>query len=88
MPSFEASCTTVNQFKLIGNTKPSSFEILNSRSWDSIVGIVTSYGPDDRRVRVRVPVGSRIFSSPRRPDWLWGPSNLLFNGHRELFPWG
>jgi hypothetical protein len=43
-----------------------------SRCRDSIVGITTGYGLDDRRVGIRVPVGSRIFSSPRRPDWLWG----------------
>jgi glutamine synthetase len=40
------------------------------RSRDSVVGIATSYGLDDRGVGVRVPVGSRIFSSPNRPDWL------------------
>jgi hypothetical protein len=39
-------------------------------------GIATSYGLDDREVGVRVPAGSRIFSSPRRPDRLWGPANL------------
>jgi hypothetical protein len=31
---------------------------------------VTGYGLDDRGVGVRVPVGSRIFSSPRRPERL------------------
>jgi hypothetical protein len=36
----------------------------------SVVGIATSYGLDDRGVRVRVPVGSRIFTSPDRPDRL------------------
>jgi hypothetical protein len=36
-------------------------------SRDSAVGIATGYGLDDRWVGVRVPVGSRIFSSPRRP---------------------
>jgi hypothetical protein len=36
-------------------------------------GIATGYGLDDRGVGVRVPVGSRIFSSPSRPDRLWGP---------------
>jgi hypothetical protein len=28
---------------------------------------------------------SIIFSSPRHPDGLWGPPNLLYNG---FFPWG
>jgi hypothetical protein len=52
---------------------------------DSAVGIATSYGLDDRGVGVRVPVGSRIFSSSRRPDRLCGPLNLLSNGYRGLF---
>jgi hypothetical protein len=38
------------------------------RSWDSVVGIATGYVLDDQGVGARVPVGSRIFSSPRRPD--------------------
>jgi hypothetical protein len=40
------------------------------RSRDSSVGIATSYGLDDRGVGVKVPVGSKIFSSPNRPDQL------------------
>jgi hypothetical protein len=47
---------------------------------DSVVGIATGYELDDRGVGVRVPVESRIFSSPRRPDLLWGPASLLSNG--------
>jgi hypothetical protein len=39
-------------------------------SRDSVVGIATSYGLDDPGVGVRVPVGSRIFSYPDRPDQL------------------
>jgi hypothetical protein len=54
---------------------------------DSVVSISTGYGLDDQGVGVRVPVGSRIFSS-RRPDRLWGPQNLLFNGCRGLVPQG
>jgi hypothetical protein len=50
------------------------------KSRDSSVGIATSYGLDDRGVGVRVPVASRIFSSSRGPDRLWGPLNLLSNG--------
>jgi hypothetical protein len=57
-------------------------------SRDSVVGIATGYGLDDREVEVRVPVGSRIFSSPCRPDRLWGSPNLLSNGYRRLFPPG
>jgi hypothetical protein len=30
--------------------------------------------------------GSKFFSSPNRPDKLWGPPSLLFNGHRISFP--
>jgi hypothetical protein len=54
------------------------------RSAYRVVGIATGYGLDDRGVGVRVPVGSRIFSSPHRPHQLWGPPNLLSNGYRGL----
>jgi hypothetical protein len=43
------------------------------------------YGLDDRGVKVRFPVGSRIFSLCR-PNWLWGPPRLLSNGYRQFFP--
>jgi hypothetical protein len=55
---------------------------------DSAVGIATGCGLNDGAVEVRVPVGSRIFSSPRRSDRLWGSPGLLFNGYRGLFPRG
>jgi hypothetical protein len=58
------------------------------RSRDSVVGIATGYGLDDRGVGVRVPVVSRIFSSPRCPDRLWVPLNLISNGYRGFFPRG
>jgi hypothetical protein len=42
------------------------------RSRDSVVDIATGYGLDDRGVGVRIPVGTRVFSSPRSPDRFWG----------------
>jgi hypothetical protein len=40
-----------------------TYSQLLQRSRDSAVGVATGYGLDDRGIRVRVPVGSRIFSS-------------------------
>jgi hypothetical protein len=37
------------------------------------------YELDNRGVGVRVPVGARIFTSPRRPHRLCGPPSFLFN---------
>jgi hypothetical protein len=58
------------------------------QSRDSSVGIATGYGLDDQGLGVRVPVGARIFTSPCRPDRLWGPPSFLSNGYRRLFPRG
>jgi hypothetical protein len=54
-------------------------------SLGSSVVIATAYVLDDRGAVVRVPVGSRIFTSLYRPDWLWAPPSLLENGYWGLF---
>jgi hypothetical protein len=52
-----------------------------------IVCIVTGYGLDDQGVRFRVPVGSRIFTSPSHPDWLWGPPRPPYPGFFPGIKW-
>jgi hypothetical protein len=58
------------------------------QSRDSAVGTATGYGLHDGGVAVRVPVGSRIFSSRSRPDRFCEPPSLLSNGYRGLFSGG
>jgi hypothetical protein len=52
-----------------------SLERRESKSRDSSVGIAIGYGLDEQGFGVSVPVRSKIFSSPSRPDRLWGSSN-------------
>jgi hypothetical protein len=47
------------------------------KSFGSAAGIATGYFLDDRNVEVRDPVGARIFTSPYRPDRLWGPLRII-----------
>jgi hypothetical protein len=42
-------------------------------------GVVTGYRLNDRGVRVRVSIGSRIFSSPQHPDQLWGVLDSFYS---------
>jgi hypothetical protein len=52
----------------------------------SLVCIVSDYGLDGRG---SIPDKSRgFFLSLLRPDRLWGPPSLLYNGYRGLFPPG
>jgi hypothetical protein len=76
--------TVVVQLLLVRKKLPSSGRCLPSHylatglratvpichtSRDSVVGIATGYGLNGRGVGVRVPIGVRFFSSPRRPGW-------------------
>lgn len=61
--------------------------LLFPSSRDSIVGIQT-------RLRIGKPGNSGSVSGTgkiillKRRDWLWGPTNLVFNGKTEFFPLG
>jgi hypothetical protein len=55
---------------------------------DSAIGMATGYGLAGQGVGVRVPIGSKIFTSPRRPHQLWGPPNRLSNEYHGIFPQG
>jgi hypothetical protein len=72
------------KFELDGNLY---FQFLKYPVWiaDSAVGIVTG---SDQGVGKRVPVGSRIFFSPRCPYRFSGPPSLVSKEYRGLFPRG
>jgi hypothetical protein len=80
------STKITNLIQLFLKMKYNSYMLMWNR--EGVVDIATGYGLDDRGVGVRVPVWSRIFSSPRRPDRLWCPPNFLSNGYQGLFPRG
>jgi hypothetical protein len=71
----EQSFTSVYRVYSVSNTIFWS-GFVKCKSRDRVVGIATGYGLDDRGVGVQVPIGSRIFSPPRRPDRLWRPPNF------------
>jgi hypothetical protein len=79
---FFTSHLSNNRFKFFFSYVPMT------RRRGGVVGIANDYGLDNRGVGVRVPLGSRIFSSPYRPDRFWGPPSLLSNGYRGIFPRG
>jgi hypothetical protein len=68
------------------NPSPSNLEMFPSKPYisigiaQSVQRLATSWATEGTD-GVRVPVGSRIISSPRRPDRFWGPPDLLSNGY-------
>jgi hypothetical protein len=56
---------------LVDSDFPAEVVFITSRS--NAVGIATGFELDDQVVGVRVPVGSRIVTSPYRSDRRWGP---------------
>jgi hypothetical protein len=82
---FEPQC--IASSKVYSHTCIRLAELSEKLIASTLVGIATRYWLDEKGVGVRVPVGSRIFSSPC-PDRLWDPPNLLSNGYWGLVPWG
>jgi hypothetical protein len=64
------------------------FQLLDGllESRDSAVGIVTGYWMGDQGVGFRVPVGTKIFISPYRPDRFLGLPIHLSNDNMGAFP--
>jgi hypothetical protein len=55
--------------------------IISRAAWMAVLLIVTRL-----RAGLRLPEGARPFYFLQNaPNWLWGPTRLLFNGHRALF---
>jgi hypothetical protein len=63
-------------------------KLLRLVSRDSAVAVATSYWLDDRGVGVRVPVGSKILTSPCYPNWLWVRPTSYLVGTGGSFPGG
>jgi hypothetical protein len=65
------------------------WDILNTMSHDSSVGIALGYGLEDWGSKSSIPRGGwEYFSSPQGPERLWGPPSLLSNGYQGSFPVG
>jgi hypothetical protein len=83
-PASETVCLKKKELTKMDKSIISSvFRVTNVLvSQNSSVGVATGYGLDGRGSIPRS--GKRFFSSPQRPDWLWGSPSLLSNGYRRL----
>jgi hypothetical protein len=62
-----------------------SSSLWNTENWKRCVSI--SLNSDCiRATGDRIPTMARYLSSAQRPDRLWGPPSLLYNGYRGFFP--
>jgi hypothetical protein len=64
-PIYQTGRGRISENNRLQHRSPLIFSLphtINS-SRDNVIGIAIGYGLNDRRVRVRVPVGSRIFAS-------------------------
>jgi hypothetical protein len=62
---------------------PDPLLFFSGSAWNRTRSFSYSRYSDWLRAGVRVPVGSRILTSPYRPGRLWSPTRLLSNGYRE-----
>jgi hypothetical protein len=73
-------CKSVDEILKFTNTEPRA---VMGQSVQQL-----GYGLCDRRSMVQFPArggGWEFFSSPPRPERLWGPLSLLFNAYRLFF---
>jgi hypothetical protein len=75
-----AECAVCHESTWVISARPLALYIPNSGSrlrleinitFGSPVGVATGYRPHDRGIEVSVPLWSRIFTPPYRPDRLW-----------------
>jgi hypothetical protein len=65
------------------------YSITAAESRDSSVGIATRLRAGRSGFQGSISGGGwEFFSSPPRPERLWGPPSLLFNGYQGHFPGG
>jgi hypothetical protein len=90
-PTFsQATCSACCLFHvgfvlgLLVNPEDGVGMFLRSSGW-----LLTYYMAMGWTARVQFTAGAKTcFSSPQRPDWLWGPAGLFYNGYQRLFPRG